>query len=76
MANNSAEGVRWDLSDLFSSHDDPRLEATLNDCHTQAQAFASRFRLTMEHPGTLTAESLLAALKELEIIYEALGRRR
>ena len=28
----------------------------------------------MEHPETLTADSLLEALKELEIIYEALGR--
>ena len=74
MANNSADSVRWDLTDLFSSHQDPRLEATLNDCHTQARTFAARFRLTMEHPATLTAESLLAALKELEIIYEALGR--
>ena len=74
MSTSSADGVRWDLSDLFSSHDDPRIEATLNDCHTRAEAFAARFRPAMEHPETLTAAALLDALKELEIIYEALGR--
>jgi oligoendopeptidase F len=74
MTMSSAEGVRWDLSDLFSSHDDPRIEATLNDCHTRAEAFAARFRPLMEHPETLTAALLLDALKELEVLYEALGR--
>ena len=74
MSTSSAEGIRWDLNDLFSSHDDPRIEATLNDCHARAEAFAARFRPVMEHPETLTAAPLLDALKELEIIYEALGR--
>jgi oligoendopeptidase F len=74
MSTSSAEGIRWDLSDLFSSHDDPRIEATLNDCHARAEAFAARFRPAMEHPETLTAAPLLDALKELEVIYEALGR--
>ena len=45
MATHSADGIRWDLADLFSSHDDPRLEATLNDCHTRAQAFGSSISL-------------------------------
>jgi oligoendopeptidase F len=76
MSTSSAEGIRWDLSDLFSSHDDPRIEAILNNCHARAAAFAARFRPVMEHPETLTAAPLLDALKELEIIYEALGRVR
>src|SRR4030095_6280508 len=74
MSTSSAEGIRWDLNDLFSAHDDPPIEATLNDCHTRAEAFATRFRPVMEHPETLTAVTLLDALKELEVIYEALGR--
>ena len=44
MATSSAEGVRWNLNDLFSSHDDPRIERTLNDCHTRAEAFSRRYR--------------------------------
>jgi oligoendopeptidase F len=74
MSTSSAEGIRWDLNDLFSAHDDPRIEATLNDCHARAEAFAARFRPVMEHPETLTAVTVLDALKELEVIYEALGR--
>jgi oligoendopeptidase F len=74
MSTTSADGVRWDLSDLFSSHDDPRIETILNDCQTRAEAFAARFRPVMEHPETLMAAALLDALRELEIIYEALGR--
>ena len=31
MAANSAHGTTWDLSDLFSSYDDPRIDATLNE---------------------------------------------
>ena len=74
MANNSAEGIRWDLSDLFTAHDDARIEKTLSDCHSQAERFAERFRKAMENPQTLAAATLLHALKELEAIYEALGR--
>ena len=74
MANNSAEGIRWNLSDLFTAHDDARIEKTLTDCRSQAERFAERFRAAMENPQTLAADTLLHALNDLEIIYEALGR--
>jgi len=74
MAANSAEGIRWNLSDLYSSHDDPRIDATLKNCRARAEAFAQRFRCAMEQPKTLIAATLLQALNELEAIYEMLGR--
>src|SRR5258706_6542673 len=74
MATQSAEGIRWDLSDLFDAHDDARIESTLSECRIQAEAFAERFRSAMEHPQTLTADTLGQALRQLETIYEALGR--
>jgi oligoendopeptidase F len=74
MATNSAEGIRWNLSDLFASYDDPQIEATLKTCHRCAEAFAQRFRSPMEQPNTLTVGILLQALNDLETIYEALGR--
>jgi oligoendopeptidase F len=74
MATNSAEGIRWNLSDLFDAHDDPKIEATLKNCHGRAEAFAERFRYPMEQPNNLSAGILLQALSELETIYEALGR--
>jgi oligoendopeptidase F len=74
MGQNSAQGIRWDLSDLFSAHTDPRIEATLNDCRERAQAFAGQYRAAMETPATLIGATLLGALEQLETIYEALGR--
>ena len=74
MANNSAQGIRWNLGDLFESHDDPRIETTLNTCRTRAEDFANRFRAALEHSADLTAQTLLAGLMELEDISDALGR--
>ncbi|HLN82895.1 MAG TPA: M3 family metallopeptidase, partial [Candidatus Binatia bacterium] len=70
----SAEGIRWNLNDLFTAADDPQIENTLGDCRTRAEAFAKRVRPLMQNPQTLGAEDLLRALGELAIIYEALGR--
>jgi len=74
MTSKSAEGIRWNLNDLFAAYDDPKIEATLRTCDAGAEAFAKRFRSQIEQPKTLTAASLLEALEELETIYEALGR--
>jgi oligoendopeptidase F len=74
MATNSAAGIKWDLSDLFAAHDDPRIEKTLIECRTRADAFAKQFRTLMEQPEILTSTVLRQALEELEGIYEALGR--
>jgi oligoendopeptidase F len=70
----SAEGIRWNLNDLFTAADDPQIENTLADCRTRAETFAKRVRPLMQNPQTLGAEDLLRALTDLEIIYEALGR--
>ena len=70
----SAEGIRWNLNDLFTAAYDPQIENTLADCRTRAEAFAERVRPLMQNPQTLGAEDLLRALTDLEIIYEALGR--
>ena len=39
-----AEQVRWDLSDLFKSPDDPALEATLARALEQAKAFEAKYK--------------------------------
>ncbi len=74
MANNSAIGIQWDLSDLFSGYDDQQIELTLINCHASAEKFAAKFRKALENPATLTAATLREALEELAQIYEALGR--
>jgi oligoendopeptidase F len=74
MAANSAHGITWDLSDLFSSYEDPRIDAMLKECQARAEAFAKRYRGRIEESDKLTAESLSQALQELEVIQEALNR--
>ena len=74
MTQNSALGVRWDLSDLFAAHDDTHIENTLNECREQAETFAARYRAALETPDTLRAETLLQAIEQSELIHEALAR--
>jgi len=71
MAGNSAEGVRWDLSDLFASHDDPRIEAALRECHARAESFGVKFRGKISR---IAPKELLDGLKELEEIEDSLSR--
>src|SRR5690349_19793213 len=71
MPTNSAEGIRWDLSDLFSSHDDPRIEATLADCRAEAEGFALRYRGKIV---SMKPSDLLSAVKQLEQIEDSLSR--
>ena len=70
----SAVGVRWDLSDLFASHDDPRIQDTLADCRARAQAFAQRYRGTINIAGGPEPQHMQGAIRELEELQEALGR--
>lgn len=68
----SASGVTWNLSDLFQSHDDPAIAATLDRVATDAATFAATYRTTINVPGGPTAEHLLQALQQLETLYDTL----
>lgn len=57
--------VRWDLSALFSSMEDPKIEATWKRSHEIADAFAAKYRGKIDSPD-LRADLLLEALTELE----------
>src|SRR5262245_58922619 len=76
-----AEGVRWDLSDLFAGPSDPawgrELEAVLAD----AAAFADRYRGTISPPRDLEGaaggpapDHLIEALRAYESIYDRATR--
>lgn len=66
-----AEGVAWDLSDLYESGDDPRLEADVKEAEDAAQAFRERY---YEKVATLTARALAEAIDEQERIESILTR--
>ncbi|MBI3974137.1 MAG: M3 family oligoendopeptidase [Chloroflexi bacterium] len=69
-----ATGVTWDLSDLFAGVDDPKIQETLNRCQADAEAFAQRYRGKIAVPGGPEPAVLLAGVRELEDMYERIGR--
>ncbi len=65
-----ANGITWDLSDLYSGPDDPSLRADLDTALAQAEAFAKRYRGTIDVPGGPAPEHLAGALRDFEEILE------
>ncbi len=60
-----AEEVAWDLSDLYASGDDPRIEGDFAEAEAAAVAFRERY---YGNVATLTAVELAAAIEERERI--------
>ncbi|MFH0816749.1 MAG: M3 family oligoendopeptidase [Methanobacteriota archaeon] len=69
-AKNSAEGVRWNLNDIYKGLGDPQIDKDIADAKRRAEAFEKA------HRGKLAAgmspADLLAAVKEYESIYETI----
>ena len=70
----SADGVAWDLSDLYGGPDDPRIDQDLEAAHARARAFEERYRATIDVPGGPQPQFLLGAIKELEELSEQMDR--
>jgi len=70
----SAAGIAWDLSELYASPADPRIESDLADALRRAQAFEARFRGKINQPSGPSDDALLAALTELESLSEQMDR--
>src|SRR5262245_34774445 len=64
-----AEGIQWDLSELYAGPDDPRIEADLAEARRQAETFAQKYRGTITS-GQLDGRSLAQALAEYEALSE------
>jgi hypothetical protein len=76
MTANSADGIRWNLNDLFSSHDDPGIGQTLDDCRARAERFSRQFRDRLENPAWLTPEQLFEGLQPRGLLFRSSLRRR
>ena len=63
----TAVQVRWDLSALFFSPDDPRIDAVWEEMHRRAADFEKKYRGKINCPS-LTAEKFVEALREAEAI--------
>jgi len=62
IAATGAETVRWDLTDLFKSPDDPKIEATLEDTLQRAKTFETKYRGKV---ATLEPMAFAAMMREL-----------
>ena len=69
-----AQGITWDLSDLYGAYDDPRIAADVERLRSEAAAFADTYRGTVDVDGGPSAELLLAAVTALEELHEQSGR--
>jgi oligoendopeptidase F len=68
----SAQGVYWDLNDLYHGLDDPRIEADLKSCLASSQSFATQYRGFFKKSPT--PEAIVAAFQTLEGIYQSLAK--
>ncbi len=68
-----AEGITWNLSDLYSNLEDPQIERDINDAFSSAKSFEAKYRGKI-NSETLTPFFLLQAVEELESISEKTGK--
>src|SRR5262249_6595469 len=70
----SADGVSWDLRDLYAGVDDPHITADLEGALQRAQAFETAYRGKINVPGGPAPDLLLTALRELEGLSEQMDK--
>lgn len=69
----SAEGVEWDLSDLYESHEDQDLKGDMEKLTEKAERFREKYKGKVEEADLKPGE-FRDAMEEYEDIYELLGR--
>jgi oligoendopeptidase F len=70
----TADGVAWNLGDLYGEPDDPRLARDLDAALRRAEAFETAYRGKIATETGPTPDLLLAALRELESLAEQMDR--
>jgi oligoendopeptidase F len=70
----SAAGVAWDLRELYGGVDDARITGDLQASLARAQAFEKTYRGKIASLKEADADLLLAALTELESLYEQMDK--
>ena len=68
-----AEGITWDLSDLYSNLKDKKIQRDIKDLFQKSEAFEKKYRGKINSPN-LTQKFLLNAVEDLEYISEKIGK--
>lgn len=74
LPHSSADGVAWDLHDLYAGVDDSRLTQDLAAARRRAEAFETAYRGKIAALKPEHAELLLTAVRELEGLFEQMDR--
>ncbi|MFP4001777.1 MAG: M3 family oligoendopeptidase [Thermoplasmata archaeon] len=69
----SADGVEWDLSDLYEGHDDPQLEKDIEKTVEKSEEFREKYKGKIEEAELSPAE-FRKAMEEYEDIKEMIGK--
>jgi oligoendopeptidase F len=69
-----AQGVCWNLGDLYKGLDDPKLAADMDLSLKQAVEFEKKYRNVISSLKPSDARVLLGAVRELEALYEVLDK--
>jgi oligoendopeptidase F len=70
----SADGVSWNLNDLYGGVEDPKVDGDLAAALQRARAFEVTYRGKIDVAGGPAPELLLAAVTELESLSEQMDR--
>jgi oligoendopeptidase F len=70
----SADGVSWNLNDLYTGVDDPAIGRDLDEALRRAEAFEAAYRGRIDVAGGPAPETLAAAVTELESLFEQMDR--
>src|SRR4051794_14478140 len=70
----SADGVAWDLTDLYTGVEDPAITRDLQMALERAEAFATAYRGKINVPSGPPVVVLAAALQELESLSEQMDK--
>src|SRR5262249_533078 len=70
----SADGVAWNLGDLYAGLDDPQITHDLETALRRGEAFEAAYRGKIDVPGGPPEDVLLAAVREMESLSEQMDK--
>ncbi len=70
----AAQGITWDLTDLYAGSTDPRVIADLDDALSAAQQFAEHYRGKIRAASDASAALVAQAVTMMEAILEPVGK--
>ncbi|RLS85501.1 MAG: oligoendopeptidase, partial [Planctomycetota bacterium] len=72
--NGGANGVAWNLTDLYASIIDPKLDRDIAEAQRLAQEFETQYRGKISTLKLTDAAFLLHAIQQVESLYEVMDR--